>query len=423
MLEYIDLKYRPGSEDLVCEFFIEPSGISIEKAAEHIAGESSIGTWTDLSTMKPQIAKKLKPKVYYIDKRSGNIKIAYPQDLFEEGNMPQVLSSIAGNIYGMKAINKLRLQDISFPKSIIRSFKGPALGVQGIRDMMKVKKRPLCGTIVKPKVGLSAKEHAQVAYKAWVGGVDIVKDDENLSSMKFNDFDERIRHTLEMCDRAQEQTGEKKAYMPNVTAEATKMINRAEYVKKHGGKYVMIDIITCGWSGLQTLRNWNKNLAIHAHRAGHAAVTRDHSHGISMLTIAKISRLIGVDQIHIGTAVGKMDGTAREVHDIELEIEDRLIHEKKSSHILEQKWYDVKPTFAVSSGGLHPGLTDKLVRILGNNIVIQMGGGLFGHPDGPVAGSQAVRQSIDAVMAGKTLKQYARNHPELSAALRLWGDR
>lgn len=420
MLEYIDLKYKPTNKDLLCEFYIEPNNISIEKAAEHIAGESSIGTWTDLSTMKPEIAKRLKPHVYSINKRSKTIKVAYPHELFEAGNMPQILSSIAGNIYGMKAIKNLRLQDITFPRVIMKKFKGPLLGIQGIRKLLKVRSRPLCGTIVKPKVGLSAKEHAKVAYQAWIGGVDIVKDDENLSSMAFNKFNERVRETLKLKWKAEKETGEKKIYMPNVTAETNEMLKRAEYVKSLGGEYIMIDILTAGWSALQSLRNWNKKMAIHAHRAGHAAITRYEKHGMSMLTVAKIARLIGVDQLHIGTAVGKMHGGAKEVYNIEMEIEESIVHEKAGMHLLEQRWGSVKPVFAVASGGLHPGLTDKLVRILGKNIVIQMGGGLFGHPDGAIAGGRAVRQSIDAVMKHKTLKEYAKTHEELAAALRKW---
>lgn len=421
MLHYIDLKYKPNSKDLICEFYIEPNRISIEKAAEHVALESSIGTWTDLYTMKPSIAKKLKPHIYSINKKTKEVKIAYPQDLFEAGNMPQILSAVAGNIYGMNAIKNLRLQDIEFTKDIMKKFKGPLHGVNGIRKLMKVKSRPLCGTIVKPKVGLSAKEHAKVAYEAWIGGVDIVKDDENLSSMTFNKFNPRIAETLRLKWKAEKETGEKKIYMANVTAETNEMIKRAEYVKSLGGEYVMIDILTAGWSGLQTLRNWNKKLVIHAHRAGHAAVTRYEKHGISMLTIAKIARLIGVDQLHIGTAVGKMHGGAKEVYNIEREIEDSIIHEKKGAHMLEQRWGKIKPTFAVASGGLHPGHTHRLMKILGKNIIIQMGGGLFGHPDGPVAGGKAVRQSIDAVMKGKSPRDYAKTHPEFAKAIGKWG--
>ena len=125
-----------------------------------------------------------------------------------------------------------------------------------------MKSRPLVGTIVKPKLGLNEKEHAGVAYDAWVGGLDIVKDDENLSSQSFNRFEKRVRATLRMRDRAEKETGERKMYMPNITAETGDMLGRAEFVKENGGEYAMVDIITIGWSGLQTVRNRNEELGL-----------------------------------------------------------------------------------------------------------------------------------------------------------------
>lgn len=418
MLDYIDLKYKPNKDDLVCEFYVEPNGISIKKAAEQIAAESSIGTWTTISTMNENVAKKLKPKVYSIKK--NEIKIAYPAQLFEAGNMSQIYSAIAGNIFGMSILKNLRLQDINFPQSIINKFKGPKFGISGVRKILKVKNRPLVGTIVKPKVGLNEKQHAKVAYEAWIGGLDIVKDDENLTSMKFNDFYKRVKETLKLRDKAEKETGEKKIYMPNVTAEATEMLKRAKHVKKLGGEYVMIDIITAGWSALQTLREANLGLVIHAHRAMHGAFTENPKHGISMLAIAKTARLIGVDQIHVGAIFGKMKGKKDEVVEIGEEIEKSFINEKGKSHILEQDWGKIKPTVAVCSGGLEPSMIAPLLKSMGNNIIMQFGGGCHGHPDGTIAGAKAIRQSLNAAMQNISYKKAAQDNPELHKAFLKW---
>jgi len=420
LLNYINLKYKPRGTDLICEFYLEPNNTTIEKAASNVALESSIGTWTDIATMNKRIAKTLKPSVFYINKKKNIIKIAYNENLFEKGNMPEILSSIAGNIFGMSAVKNLRLIDISFPKSIIKSFKGPKFGIRGIRKIIGIKNRPLTGTIVKPKLGLNEKEHAKVAYDAWMGGLDVVKDDENLTSMKFNRFNKRIIETLKMRNKAEKETGKVKIYMPNVTAETNEMLKRAKFVKANGGRYVMIDILTAGWSALQTLRNADLGLVIHAHRAGHAAFTRNQKHGISMLVIAKVARLIGVDQLHIGAIVGKMTGIKHEVKDIGENIENNIIH-KKGTHILEQKWYNIKPTLAVCSGGLHPGCIPSLMRIMGNNIVMQFGGGCHGHPDGTKAGAVAIRQAVDSVIKKIPLKNYAKGHKELRKALDKFG--
>jgi len=418
MLNYVNLKYKPSYDDLIAEYYVEPNKVSIHEAAENLAAESSIGTWTDIWTMKPKIAKELKPNVFSIE---GNyVKIAYPSALFENGSIPQILSSIAGNIYGMKLVNNLRLEDIQFPKHMIESFKGPAFGIEGIRKMVKIYDRPLVGTIVKPKVGLNPKEHAQVAKESWIGGCDVVKDDENLTDQKFNRFGERMIHTFHALEQAEKATGEKKIYMPNITAETEDMIDRAKLVKENGGTHMMIDILTAGWSAVQTMRKLNLGLVIHAHRAMHAALTRNPKHGMSMFSISKLARLAGVDQLHIGTAVGKMEGSSLEVMGSETEIEKNIVMPDKRIHALEQKWYGMKPVFAVCSGGLHPGHVPDVIKMMGRNVIIQMGGGIHGHPQGTMKGAQAARQSIEAVMKGQTLREYAKTHSELRRALEKW---
>jgi ribulose-bisphosphate carboxylase large chain len=415
--DYVNLKYRPKRSDIICSFYVEPArGVNIKKASGAVASESSVGTWTDV-TQAPKRIDKLAAKVFSI--RGNYIKIAYPCVLFETSNVPQILSSIAGNIFGMKIVKNLKLLDIEFPENIIKAYRGPRFGVKGVRKILGVKRRPLLGTIIKPKLGLNEKEHARMAYNAWIGGCDIVKDDENLSSQSFNKFLKRVSLTLKARELAEKITGEKKVYMPNVTSETKEMLRRARFVKRHHGRYVMVDIITCGWSALQTLREENQDLklVLHAHRAGYAAMTRDPKHGMTMLVIAKLCRLIGLDQLHIGTIVGKMATPKREVVDVDQEMEKKVITQKPETHILEQRWYHIKSVFAVCSGGLHPGHIPYLVKQLGKNIIIQMGGGIHGHPFGTFAGAKAARQAISAVMEGKSLKEYSKKHLELRKAL------
>lgn len=414
--DFIKLNYKPTKDDLVCLFRVEPAkGISMKKACANVALESSVGTWTSVSTEKKYV-EKLAAKVFSI---KGNMtEIAYPQKLFEKGNAPNILSSIAGNIFGMKVVDNLRLEDISVPKSILKSFYGPKFGIHGIRKFMKVKDRPFLGTIIKPKLGLHAKDHAAVAYQAWLGGCDFVKDDENLSSQSFNEFEKRLSATLDAADKAKSVTGEEKVYFINVTAETKEMIERAQLVEKQGGKYMMIDVLTEGFGALQTLREADFKLAIHGHRAMHAALTRDKRHGIDMMVIADLARMIGIDSLHIGTGIGKLEGDIREIKEIEDEIEKNKVKEVKQR--LAQDWHGMKPTIAVSSGGLHPGHVPFLIKHLGKDLVIQMGGGIHGHPFGTMRGAIASRQAIDASLRGISLKEYAKHHLELRAALEKW---
>lgn len=413
--DFVNLKYKPTSNDLICLFRIEPNKISLKEASATVALESSVGTWTDVH--EKTYVHKLAAKVFSI--KGNMVKIAYPERLFEGGNAPNILSSIAGNIFGMNAVKNLRLEDVQFPKDILNSFKGPKYGIPGIRKLMKIKERPLIGTIVKPKLGLNTKDHTEVASQAWMGGCDCVKDDENLSSQGFNKFEKRLVQCLEAADKAKSQTGEEKGYLINVTAETKEMLKRAELVEKQGGKYVMIDIVTAGFAAVQTLRNSNFKMAIHAHRAMHAAFTRNKKHGMSMMVLADFARLVGVDQLHIGTAIGKLEGDIELVSELNDEIEKKQVKETKDR--LEQDWGNIKPILSVNSGGLHPGHIPFLVKHLGKDIVLQFGGGIHGHPKGTLRGAIAARQALDATLREIPLKKYAKDHTELREALEFWG--
>jgi ribulose-bisphosphate carboxylase large chain len=184
------------------------------------------------------------------------------------------------------------------------------------------------------------------------------------------------------------------------------MLKRAQSIKEHGGRYLMIDILTCGFSALQTVREQDFGLVIHAHRAGHAAFTRNPKHGISMKAIAKVARIIGVDQLHVGTVVGKMSETQEEV--------------SENCEALRTDMYGVNEVLPVSSGGLHPGLVPALMSFFGKDFVIQAGGGIHGHSEGTVSGAMAMRQAVDATLKGIPLKEYSYSHKELQAALEIW---
>lgn len=423
MVDYINLNYDPSEKDLVVMYYVEKSNEckSLESASEEIAKESSIGTWTEIATLSSDIAKRLKPSIFYINEDNGIIKIAYPEELFELDNIPQILSAIAGNIYGMKVIENLRLIDVKFPKSILDVHYGPKYGIKGIRKITGIENRPLLGTIVKPKVGLNEIEHASVCRDAWMGGLDIVKDDENLTSMKFNTFEKRIVETLKVRDKVEKEIDEKKIYMPNITAKMDIMKQRADFVIDNGGEYIMLDILTVGFSALQEIRSYldDKNVVIHAHRAMHAALTRNKKHGMTMLFLAKIMRLIGMDQLHTGTIVGKMEGDKREVQEINEEITKREVKGNDFT-MLTQNWRSIKSILPVASGGLSPLHVPDLIEFLGKDMVFQFGGGCHGHPDGTLSGAKAIRQAVEATLEGISLIEYAKTHDEIKKALYKW---
>ncbi|HNV97380.1 MAG TPA: type III ribulose-bisphosphate carboxylase [bacterium] len=411
---FVNLNYKPHKDDIIATYRIE-SKLSLEKAAVEVAAESSIGTWTKLSTLNQKTFNRLAPQIFYIDKKKKIVHIAYPIEDFELGSIPQLLSALAGNIFSMKIIDNLRLEDLSLSTKYINSFQGPYYGINGVRKLMNIYERPLIGSIIKPKVGLNSKQHAKLAYDVWISGVDVVKDDENLTDMSFNKFKDRVIEVMKLKNKAEKETGQKKIHVFNITAPMDIMLERAKFVKSHGGKCIMVDLVSVGLDNVQVLRRANLGLIIHGHRAGHSMFTRNPRHGMSMLVIAKLARLSGIDQLHTGTVVGKMDGSAEEV----MKINKSLKEDFGINKVLRENWAKIKPTFPIASGGLYPGLTKKLIDILGTDLIINYGGGIHGHPNGSSAGAKACYQSVELAI-DKKIKIDKNKFKEYLEAQKYW---
>jgi ribulose-bisphosphate carboxylase large chain len=429
--EYLTPGYTPDLErDVIGVFRVTPAqGFKIEEAASGIAAESSTGTWTTLYPWYDvDRVKKLSGRVYEIlDLNDGSylVKIAYPLELFEEGNMPAFLASVAGNIFGMKRASGLRLEDLYLPRRFLEYFKGPVKGVRGVREIFRVYDRPIVGTVPKPKEGYTPEEVEKLAFELLYGGLDYIKDDENLASPSFCRFEARARAIMKVIDKVERETGERKVWFANITSDVREMEKRMKLVADYGNPYVMVDVVVTGWSALTYIRDKAEEygLAIHAHRAMHAAFTRNKYHGISMYVLAKLYRVIGVDQLHVGTAgVGKLEGEKLDVvRYARILREEHFKPDPDDIFHLEQPMHHIKPALPVSSGGLHPGILPPVIEALGRDIVIQVGGGVIGHPDGPRAGAAAVRQALEAINSGIPLEEYAKTHRELARALEKWG--
>ncbi len=429
--EFVDRSFSPDPDKhIIAVFRITPArGFTVEDAAGAVAAESSVGTWTSVYQWYDQERiNKLKGKAYYFTNLGDGsyiVRIAYPVELFEEGNMPGLLASIAGNVFGMKRVKGLRLEDIYFPKAFLKDFKGPSKGMKGAREIFKIYDRPIAGTVLKPKVGYSPEEAHKAAYEILVGGMDYIKDDENLTNPWYCRFKDRAEAIMKAIDKAEKETGERKVWFANITSDIREMEKRLKLVADYGNPYVMVDVVVSGWAVLEYIRDLAEEygLAIHAHRAMHAALDRNPYHGISMFILAKLYRIVGVDQIHVGTAgAGKLEGGREEVINYARILrETHFLPKQGDLFHLEQEFHHIKPAFPVSSGGLHPGNIQPVIDALGRDIILQIGGGVLGHPDGPRAGASAVRQALDAIIKGVPLQEYAETHRELRRALEKWG--
>lgn len=393
---------------VVCDYRVTTQ-LPMNIAAEAIAAEQSTGTWTGITTLSDDVFEKYGGRVIKID--NDNIRIAYPVDDFsiEVGAVPQILSVIAGNLFGLESIGKLRLEDVFFPKSILRDFKGPRFGVNGLRKILDRPEKPLVGTIVKPKVGLPPKETADYVYEAGKGGLTNSKDDETLVDQTFCPIEDRTIAVAEALDRL-ESEGHRMVHAINISTSGHKIVELAEKVQGWGAKQIMVDVITCGFGAVQALvEDPSIKVPIHVHRTMHGAMTRDPLHGISMLAITKLVRMCGGDALHIGTlGVGKMSGNAKGDH-------------SNLDACLDDITVPYKTVMPVCSGGVFPGMIGKMISESGFNVQIQAGGGVAGHPGGVRKGAMGMCQAVDAAYSGIPVDEYAKDHEELRIALEKWG--
>ncbi len=313
---YYEPDYVPKPTDVLVAFRISPQpGVPPEEAGAAVAGESSTATWTVVWTDRLTAHEHYQAKCYRVDPVPGRegeyiAYIAYDIDLFEEGSIANLTSSIIGNVFGFKALKALRLEDMRIPLAYVKTFQGPPHGIVMEREYLNKYGRPLLGATTKPKLGLSARNYGRVVYEALRGGLDFTKDDENINSQPFMRWRDRYLFTMEAVNRAAEQTGEIKGHYLNVTAATMEdMYERAEFAKELGSVIVMADL-TVGYTALQSMSRWARRngVILHLHRAGHGTYTRQKNHGVSFRVIAKWCRLIGVDHIHAGTVVGKLEG-------------------------------------------------------------------------------------------------------------------
>ncbi|MGI8724759.1 MAG: form I ribulose bisphosphate carboxylase large subunit [Methyloceanibacter sp.] len=440
---YWEPDYQPKDTDLIALFRVTPQeGVDPVEAASAVAGESSTATWTVVWTDRLTACDKYRGKCYRVDpvpNAPGQYfaYIAYDLDLFEPGSVVNLAASIIGNVFGFKPLKALRLEDMRLPVAYVKTYDGPPTGIVVERERLDKFGRPLLGATVKPKLGLSGRNYGRVVYEALKGGLDFTKDDENINSQPFMHWRDRFLYCMEAVNRAQAATGEIKGTYLNVTAATMEdMYERAEFAKDLGSVVVMIDLVI-GWTAIQSMSKWARrnDMILHLHRAGHATYTRQKTHGVSFRVICKWARLAGVDHIHAGTVVGKLEGdpaTVRGFYDILRE--DHVPMRLENGIYFDQDWASMRKVMPVASGGIHAGQMHQLLHYLGEDVVLQFGGGTIGHPGGIQAGATANRVALEAMILARNegrdyfaegteiLEAAARTCTPLQQALDTWKD-
>ena len=430
---YADLSLKEedlikGGKHCLGAYKMKPkAGYGYLEAAAHFAAESSTGTNVEVSTTD-DFTRGVDALVYHIDEATEDMRIAYPIDLFDrnitDGRMMMVsfLTLIIGNNQGMGDIEHAKIHDIYFPERCIQLFDGPS---KDISDMWRILGRPvkdggyIAGTIIKPKLGLRPEPFAKAAYQFWLGG-DFIKNDEPQGNQVFCPAKKVYPLVYDAMKRAQDETGQAKLFSANITADDHyEMCARADFILETFGPDAdkvafLVDGFVGGPGMVTTARRQYPNQYLHYHRAGHGMITSPSSkRGYTAFVLAKISRLQGASGIHVGTmGYGKMEGDQS----------DKLIaymieRDECQGPVYYQKWYGMKPTTPIISGGMNalrlPGFFENLGH---GNVINTSGGGSYGHIDSPAAGAISLRQSYECWKSGADPIEFAKSHKEFARA-------
>ena len=406
--------------DYLIETTIDPM-----QAAEIMAGEQSSGTFRPvpgetaelkiraaarvekLKMLEPVSEPSLLGSVPSVDQKKwwrANLTLSWPLDNLGP-SLPNLITTIAGNLFELQPLSGIRLKDLRLPSAFSTNYAGPKFGSEGTRKLMGIYERPLIGTIIKPSVGLSAKETGMLVSQLCAGGIDFIKDDELQANGPSCPFEDRVIEVMRAVNNAADKMGHKVMVAFNLTGEIDEMRRRHDFVHEQGGTCVMVNLMAAGMAGMIALGH-HTNLPIHAHRAGWGALTREPLLGWSYPAWSKLWRLAGADHMHVSGLDNKFTEPNESVIESARSLNDPLFSHAPMSAL---------PVF--SSGQTVRQAAATLEAVGSSDLLVAAGGGIVAHPSGVAAGVKAMRQAYDAAMQKVDIANYAEDHPELAAAL------
>lgn len=405
---------------IIPTFYIEldPSE-DIINFSEILAVDMSTGTWAPVEGETEEMRNNYGAKVLAAHE-IPNYEFELPKDLenrkyvvtfaipYENigSQIPMLLTTVIGNT---SVMGRIKLLDLEFPQRFLREFSGPKFGIEGIRKLLDIPQRPLLNNMIKPCTGFSPEVGVDFFYKAALGGVDIMKDDELLSETSYNNRVKRIKLYMEAAKKANDKKGEKTLYCVNITDRVDRLKRNAMEALESGANALMVNYLTVGISSLRALAEDKEiNVPILAHLDFSGVLYADPFGGLSShLVLGKLARIAGADMVIYPIESGKYKLLDERYRQIALDL------------VLEMN--NINKTLPIPSGGCTPKIVPKIIEDLGFDCALSAGGGIHGHPMGATAGAKAFRQAIDAVVNGIDIYRYAEENEELKVALEKWG--
>jgi ribulose-bisphosphate carboxylase large chain len=413
-------------ERIIAKYYIE-TPYALEKAAQVLAGEQSSGTFVPVPGETEELKQRFAARVEKIEHletvnypaipgatskdgkyHRANIEVSWSIENFAY-NLPVLVSTLQGNLYEITQFTGLKLMDIDLPPSYGEHFKGPRFGIAGSRESTGVTDRPLIGTIIKPSIGMSPQQTAELVKTLAEAGIDFIKDDELLSSAANSKFEDRVDAIMRVINTHAHKTGKKVMYAFNISDEVDSMLARYEYIVKAGGTCAMVSINSVGLSATKKICDQG-HLVIHGHRNGWGMLNRHPLLGIEFPAYQKLWRLAGVDQLHVNGIQNKF-----------WESDDSVVRSMEAC--LNPLFNGQTPIPVVSSGQWGGQAFETYRRTQTTDLLYMAGGGIMAHPNGPAGGVVALQQSWEGAVKGLTLQQAAKQYPEFAKSVEKFGNK
>jgi ribulose-bisphosphate carboxylase large chain len=411
-------------ERIKATYYIE-TPFDPEKAATVLAGEQSSGTFIavpgETEALKKRFAARVEkvtpletvstPAMPGASSSSGQynraeIQVSWSIENFGY-NLPVLISTLQGNLYEIRQFTGLKLMDLELPPSYAQHYKGPAFGISGCRQLTQVQNRPLIGTIIKPSIGLTPQQTADMVKTLAGAGIDFIKDDELLAESANSTFNDRVDAIMKVINSHADATGKKVMYAFNISGEIDEMLQRYEKIVSSGGTCAMVSINSVGMAGVKKICD-QRQLAIHAHRNGWGMMTRHPLLGIDFRAYQKLWRLAGVDQLHVNGIQNKF-----------WESDDSVVASIKACL---QPMYDHEPVLPVVSSGQWGGQAPETYRRTKTvDLLYMAGGGIMAHSMGSAAGVVALQQAWQAAVDGLSVEQAADKYTEFGESVKQFG--
>jgi len=411
-------------ERIFATYFIE-TPLPVEKAAASLAGEQSSGTFVAVPGETEELKQRFAARVEKIIPLETVSEPALPVGRSSTGkfqraeivvswpvenmgwNLPVLVSTVQGNLYELSQFSGLKLMDLELPSSFAKHFRGPKFGVAGCRNLTKVENRPLIGTIIKPSIGMTPAQTAELVKALAGAGIDFVKDDELMANPPHSPFDERVDAVMRVINDHADRTGKKVMYAFNISDESDAMQRHYEKIVRSGGTCAMISLNSVGLAAAKKICDLGA-LAIHGHRNGWGMMNRHPLLGIEFPAYQKLWRLAGVDQIHVNGIANKF-----------WESDDSVVRSMEACAKPLLGGMSVLPV--VSSGQWGGQACETFRRTQTVDLLYMAGGGIMAHPDGPAAGVRSLQKWWESAVEGLTLEQAAAKYPELKKSVEKFG--